>query len=121
LTADSIDEAYAWKQYRPHTGLLERAAVPQARKLRRTTVSSDGKTAVRDNSSVAENGNGSAAPMNNKSDSPVIEEDTSKGRAILEARYNNSLIKVKASPFVWGKAKIIIERESICLRKGRRI
>ncbi len=59
--------------------------------------------------SAAADGNGSAASTNDKPDSPVIEEDTSKGRAVLEARYNNSLIKVKTSPFVWGKAKIIID------------
>ena len=44
-----------------------------------------------------------------KPDSPVIEEDTPKGRVVLQATYNNSVVKVKASSFVWGKAKIIID------------
>lgn len=112
LTAAQLDEAYRLENsIDPHTGApLNGAAVPSgAGNSVGTTVSSDGENCGGDNSSVAENGNGSAAPMNNKSDSPVIEEDTSKGRAVLEARYNNSLIKVKASPFVWGKAKIIID------------
>ena len=52
-----------------------------------------------------------AAPVEktDKPDSPVIEEDTPKGRVVLQATYNNSVVKVKASSFVWGKAKIIID------------
>lgn len=112
LTTAQLDEAYRLENsIDPHTGApLNGAAVPSgAGNSVGTTVFSDRENCGGDNSSVAENGNGSAAPMNNKSDSPVIEEDTSKGRAILEASYNNSLIKVKTSPFVWGKAKIIID------------
>ena len=130
LTAAQLDEAYRLENsIDPHTGApLNGASIPSgAENSIGSTVSSDmatsGEACVssdKENSGVvvsrnendvssAAGGNDSAASTNDKLDSPVIEEDTSKGRAILEARYNNSLIKVKASPFVWGKAKIIID------------
>ncbi len=130
LTAAQLDEAYRLENsIDPHTGTpLNGASIPSGEgNSVGSTVASDmatsGEACVssdKENSGVvvsckendvssAAGGNDSAASTNDKLDSPVIEEDTSKGRAILEARYNNSLIKVKASPFVWGKAKIIID------------
>lgn len=130
LTVAQLDEAYRLENgIDPHTGApLNGTSAPSvAENSVGSTVASDmatsGEACVssdKENSGVvdscngndvsaAADGNGSAASTNDKPDSPVIEEDTSKGRAVLEARYNNSLIKVKTSPFVWGKAKIIID------------
>ena len=130
LTVAQLDEAYRLENgIDPHTGAPSNgtSAPSVAENSVGSTVASDmatsGEACVssdKENSGVvdscngndvsaAADGNGSAASTNDKPDSPVIEEDTSKGRAVLEARYNNSLIKVKTSPFVWGKAKIIID------------
>lgn len=64
-----------------------------------------------------------AAPVEktDKPDSPVIEEDTPKGRVVLQATYNNSVIKVKASSFVWGKRKLLSTEKCMPAKKSAAI